>query len=69
MTSEFDPVADMIDWESRLAQSVAQTLADRERRRTERLEFKRRRDVGLRRRYAAKTARNREANSDDNVVR
>lgn len=46
-----------IDWDARLRDAVAATLAARAARKAERQEFKRRRNFGLVQRYAAKTAR------------
>jgi hypothetical protein len=47
-----------IDWDARLQAAVEETLRKRAQRKAERLEFKRRRDYGLKARYAAKEARN-----------
>jgi hypothetical protein len=46
-----------IDWDARLREAVAQTIAARDRRRNERVELRRRRDWGLQQRYAAKEKR------------
>jgi hypothetical protein len=48
-----------IDWDARLRNAVAATIAGRQRRRDERAAFALRRAQGLRTRYAAKNAHNR----------
>lgn len=59
-TSEPDPQTDvyaMPDWEQRLRDAVAATLAAKAARKAEREQMKARRDAGLVQRYAAKQAR------------
>lgn len=55
-----DPLKSPIDWDARLGAQVAAHAAKTAARRNEREEFKRRRNYGLRARYAAKAARNNE---------